>query len=205
MDESPKKLEVSEPSQTHIMTRQEMEIEQLRLAAERNKEVQEALKAQTCPACGRPHRTGELVCSACGTVFLTAGKTTKFDESTHNLDARNYPRGEVLATERAPVILEIDGKPVKIEVVERTVIGRNVDGYTDSGPDVDLTPHRAGELGVSRRHARIRRNGALLYIADLNSTNGTQLNGRKLIPEGERLLRNGDEIRLGHLRIKIKF
>ncbi|MBE2194045.1 MAG: FHA domain-containing protein [Anaerolinea sp.] len=158
----------------------------------------------TCTNCGKPYRTGELVCARCGHVFVAAGKTTKVEEENINFDKKAHPTGEALAPDQTPITFEIDNRELNLSVKDRIVVGRISDPATDS-PDVDLSAFHAGELGVSRRHVRIRRNGALLYVADLRSTNGTLLNGRKLIPEGERLLRSGDELRLGHLRIRVRF
>jgi hypothetical protein len=47
---------------------------------------------------------------------------------------------------------------------------------------------------ASRRHARISVEGSIVEIEDLESTNGTLLNGR---PVTRRVLRDGDEIRIG--------
>jgi hypothetical protein len=48
---------------------------------------------------------------------------------------------------------------------------------------------------VSRSHAEIRPRGGSWVVADLNSTNGTRLNGRRL--QGPEVLKPGDEIELG--------
>jgi pSer/pThr/pTyr-binding forkhead associated (FHA) protein len=50
---------------------------------------------------------------------------------------------------------------------------------------------------VSRRHFRVRFESDVFYISDLGSTNGTYLNGRKLNPNEEQILRNGDKVGLG--------
>jgi pSer/pThr/pTyr-binding forkhead associated (FHA) protein len=47
--------------------------------------------------------------------------------------------------------------------------------------------------------------GEALQIIDHGSPNGTYLNGQKLIKEEARILRDGDDIRLGHLAIRITF
>lgn len=64
-----------------------------------------------------------------------------------------------------------------------TVIGRGV------GADLQLT-----DPGVSRRHAEIRLAGAGPMLNDLQSTNGTKLNGT---PVTTAALIDGDEVRLG--------
>lgn len=60
------------------------------------------------------------------------------------------------------------------------------------------------DLLVSRRHAVIeRKEGGGLIVRDLDSTNGTFLNGALLL--GPSRLRDGDDIRIGpaHLRVSI--
>jgi len=48
---------------------------------------------------------------------------------------------------------------------------------------------------VSREHAEIRPRGGSWVITDLGSTNGSQLNGRRI--DASEVLRSGDEIELG--------
>jgi pSer/pThr/pTyr-binding forkhead associated (FHA) protein len=48
---------------------------------------------------------------------------------------------------------------------------------------------------VSRKHAEIRPRGGSWVVSDLGSTNGSQLNGRRI--DGPEVLRPGDEIELG--------
>jgi hypothetical protein len=69
-----------------------------------------------------------------------------------------------------------------------TVIGRR------SGCDIFLA-----NSAVSRRHAEIRREGDSYFLHDLNSTNGTLLNGEPVI--GEEQLRDWDEIGIGIFKL----
>lgn len=55
---------------------------------------------------------------------------------------------------------------------------------------------------VSRRHARVRIEGDRATLEDLASKNGTWLNARRV--EGAADLSDGDEIRLGSLRLKLR-
>jgi VWFA-related protein len=50
---------------------------------------------------------------------------------------------------------------------------------------------------VSSEHARIRRDGAQFFLEDLQSKNGTQLNGEPIAPGTPRLLKNNDRIYIG--------
>ena len=78
----------------------------------------------------------------------------------------------------------------------QTVLGR-ADNTSTQKPDLDLTPYGALEKGVSRIHAAICRNDDTLTLVDKGSANGTHLNGQRLVPDQPRVLRDGDEIRLG--------
>ena len=49
---------------------------------------------------------------------------------------------------------------------------------------------------VSRVHARIRKTGENYYLADLNSRNGTSVNGRLLGAEEEYFLQDEDQVDL---------
>lgn len=88
--------------------------------------------------------------------------------------------------------------------VDEIVIGRR-DPTTNYSPEVDLEPHGALNKGVSRQHALISQKGDALQIVDQGSPNGTYLNGQKLIEHQARILRDGDDIRLGHLVVRINF
>lgn len=52
---------------------------------------------------------------------------------------------------------------------------------------------------VSRRHAEVRRQGSEVVVVDLQSTNGTRVNG---VPVRERVLTDGDEITVGTTAIR---
>lgn len=52
---------------------------------------------------------------------------------------------------------------------------------------------------ISRLHSRICKEGDIVYLEDLNSTNGTFKNGLRLQPYEKRRLEEGDEVRFGKL------
>jgi Protein of unknown function (DUF3662)/FHA domain len=54
---------------------------------------------------------------------------------------------------------------------------------------------------VSRRHAEVRRQGSDVIVVDLESTNGTRVNG---VPVRERALADGDEISVGTTTIRFE-
>lgn len=87
--------------------------------------------------------------------------------------------------------------------IQQITLGRK-DPDSGESPEVDLTASNAIDLGVSRRHASIiRKDTASLLVVDKGSPNGTYLNGTRLIANQPRILRDGDELRLGRLVLHI--
>jgi hypothetical protein len=104
------------------------------------------------------------------------------------------------------VTLLIRGMTERVMLANSSVIlGRAELQSRGFQPDVDLSPYGAQMRGVSRVHARLFLQDKHLYIADLYSTNGTYIAGRKLEPNDPYRLHNGVEILLGSLMIEILF
>jgi pSer/pThr/pTyr-binding forkhead associated (FHA) protein len=97
---------------------------------------------------------------------------------------------------------DYDIPPVKIDLKQDRILGRAHKDYT---PDIDLNPLDAYERGVSRQHALLRRQNDTVVVIDMNSANSTFLNGQRLMPDQPRIVRDGDEIRLGQLVLRINF
>ncbi|MBN1565788.1 MAG: FHA domain-containing protein [Anaerolineae bacterium] len=115
--------------------------------------------------------------------------------------------GEAVLGERAKLLIMLRGlevDPVEIEVEADFIIGR-ASQETNEMPDLDLIPYGALDKGVSRRHLVIMKREDTLHVMDLESTNGTYLNGVWMYPNQPRVLRDGDELMLGSLVLRIKF
>ncbi len=67
----------------------------------------------------------------------------------------------------------------------------------------DLVDHPLALEGLSRRHFRISMGRRRTWLEDLNSTNGTFVNGERLAPYRARQLRAGDEIAAGSGRWRV--
>jgi pSer/pThr/pTyr-binding forkhead associated (FHA) protein len=158
-----------------------------------------------CPACGTGYRSGELFCSQCDTVFDQAGRTHTINASQMPPIPITTPRGKLIASRQKPISFEIDGRLITLPSRSDLTVGRLTDHSGDLQPDVDLGSFAAMQKGVSRRHLRIAYKSSIVYISDLNSSNGTWLNGRRLVGFNLSLLHDGDELRLGELRIKVRF
>ena len=55
----------------------------------------------------------------------------------------------------------------------------------------------ASQIGISRFHMKIDREGDEFTVSDLNSTNGTFINGERLAPHLPHKVKRGDELRIG--------
>jgi pSer/pThr/pTyr-binding forkhead associated (FHA) protein len=89
------------------------------------------------------------------------------------------------------------GEPFFI-VEDSVLIGRAspADGVF---PQLDLAPR--DPLGsVSRRHARLVRDGEEILLEDLGSSNGTFVNNERLKEGIQKALQENDEVRFGALR-----
>jgi pSer/pThr/pTyr-binding forkhead associated (FHA) protein len=102
--------------------------------------------------------------------------------------------------------IEIEGgaTPILVYPKQEIIFGRR-DPTSGGMPDVDLTPYAGYRMGVSRRHAAIRLQDKRLDVSDLGSSNGTFLNGTRLSAHRPYQLRDGDEIRLGQMVMRVFF
>ncbi len=175
-----------------------------------------------CPSCGHRNRPGLLLCENCGTNLMT-GKQTQVgtrdlkreQETADQEGARLLDTGQTKAiesaggsafTENMVLRVEIEGAAMPMLVYPKAeiILGRR-DPNTGAMPDVDLTAYAGYRMGVSRRHAAIRFQDRQLNLSDLGSSNGTFLNGTRLNAHRPYQLRDGDEIRLGQMVLRLFF
>jgi pSer/pThr/pTyr-binding forkhead associated (FHA) protein len=84
---------------------------------------------------------------------------------------------------------ELAGKTYDL-VLDSTTIGR--------GPDNAI---RIEDSTISHHHATIQLNGTEVILRDLNSTNGTRVNGQKIT---EAKLSHGDTVRFGKIELRFE-
>lgn len=94
-------------------------------------------------------------------------------------------------------------KVLGMDVHDVTVVGRS-DPNDSVVPDLDLAAYGAQSLGVSRRHAILLPSAEGLCMMDLDSTNGTWLNGVYLQPGQKYRVRAGDRVEFGRLRLVVR-
>ena len=159
-----------------------------------------------CPACKYKNELEALVCSQCGAAledpFLDPGARTKTTDipailpqriSDWAIDEAAVPQGGIA------VYVEGVFNPAYLDSQGEFVIGRKVG--TTSEALLDLAPLGGYHLGLSRRHAIIRRTGHGYEVLDLGSVNGTWLNNERLVPHKPYPLPSGAHLRLGRMRL----
>lgn len=124
---------------------------------------------------------------------LGLGKKDEFRKVPHETNDPAHPCWRVrfdLAFDPAMRVgLDINGE---------VILGRGQDGIDFVGL---FDPQEAELLGISRRHALIRPTESKLYVVDLESTNGTYLNGRSIGVNMPYSLSDGDRLMLGRLEV----
>lgn len=113
--------------------------------------------------------------------------------------------GSGLLSKRANLVFEVPhygSYLIQVQIDDQTILGRfHPDALNN--PDVDLSPFEAQLNGVSRCHAKLIKEDGMLKVVDLDSTNGTYLNGAKLQPNRPRIMRLGDQLSLGKLTLRL--
>ncbi|WP_258359459.1 FHA domain-containing protein [Moorella sulfitireducens] len=108
--------------------------------------------------------------------------------------APEYKRSR--GTTGRPVLTVLETKNPGIKKGERYTLGENITIGRDRQNDIVIN-----DFHISARHAVIVRRGEEWQLLDMNSTNGTYVNGRLL--NGPVVLRPGDEVRLGGVTFKV--
>jgi ribosomal protein S27AE len=151
----------------------------------------------TCPRCGASVNMLGRYCGKCGATLRFGARPP-----TGPLPAGpEPPAAEPHAP--GPRFLLDSGDILELPPKSELTIGR-ADKLTHVVPDIDLDPHGGATKGVSRLHAHLHRRGEAWVIEDAGSTNGTFLNGHRIAPGEEVLMRHDDQIRCGQLTMTFR-
>ena len=128
-----------------------------------------------CPWCGAKNLKGKSICSSCGKSLLVNPRLIIKTKSFRKLIPKIY-------------------KLTKNSMI----IGRTPYWATGPKPDIMISDPK-----VSRNHARIYRDRSGQWcIRDLNSTNGTFVNGARLFSAC--ILQEGDIIKVGETELEFR-
>jgi hypothetical protein len=162
-----------------------------------------------CPVCKNKNDPQAIVCIHCGAsldIYFTDSAATKTTEVQTKIDGKTgalHIDETLIPVNGIAIYVEGTSNPVFKFFGEEFVIGRKVDG----GSEVllDLSPLGGYHLGLSRRHATIRKVERGYEIMDLSSSNGTWLNDQRLVPNKSYLLTSGSQLRLARMRFFVLY
>lgn len=183
-----------------------------------------------CAQCGASALPGEAFCDNCGAPLSAPTPSANMPSGSAGVSPQPvYPAPQPVQapvtastpaaistpaytqpvvsarTSLAPARLVLnDGTALPLPPGTQAIIGR-ADAVSNFTPDVDLSQYGAIEHGVGRRHARVFIQQGQLMIEDLDSTNGSLVNGQKLAPRQPQALADGASIQLGRLHMHVSF
>jgi len=95
-----------------------------------------------------------------------------------------------------------DGKEVQL-AGERALVGRSDHDIGGINPEVDLSAMEGADT-TSRIHATIEHIGSSYTVTDLNSTNSTRINGKRVEPDKATPIKDGDNLAFGKVTCTFK-
>ncbi|GAB4489020.1 MAG: hypothetical protein Fur0016_20000 [Anaerolineales bacterium] len=135
-------------------------------------------------------------------IQYTPGETQRFNTPTSELASIPTPDAPPQSPAWISLHLLESGQILPVSDRIEFTMGR-VSENQPIMPDIDLSPFKAFDNGVSRLHAVIRNHSGNIIIMDLGSSNGTYINGTRIVPNIEQPLRHGDIVALGKLKMQV--
>lgn len=161
-----------------------------------------------CSNCKHNNMAGAMFCSECGTQLVgtdqlvTQSISTSQVRETLSEAPKSSPAPVINLNNWATLHLLDTGQVLPLSDRNEFTLGRVGEGQPIM-PDIDLSPYQAYTSGVSRLHAVLKRDARRVMIMDLGSSNGTFVNGKRLNPNIDQPINNGDIIALGKLKIQV--
>jgi len=161
-----------------------------------------------CAKCGKVHLSFRLYCKECG--FIMPSALSRQDDvtillsdiTTHPVSA-GWGRSYFHAYARLTLRRNDTGEALDVPLEHTQVlIGRASVNFI---PQVAFSAPLAEEMGISRLHARLERRETTLLVTDLQSTNGTFLDGARLVSKVAYKLHNKALLQLGKLVLHVEF
>ena len=164
-----------------------------------------------CAICGHSLSPTASYCPRCGSAVPSANETqdTLLVLPTAPLKRKPLvPPPTHTNAEKRPVethiIIQVlpSGTCLTVDVRKPIILGRS---STQAQNVVDLTAFNALEHGVSRRHCKLELKDGQLLVTDLESSNGTYLNNKHLVPHQKYVVLHGDRLILGTLHLTVEY
>lgn len=164
--------------------------------------------SKLCSICGKENEDTASFCTHCG-AWLEENPTRRMaipenlggqsrvpaENAESFIDTALIPEGGV------GIYVAGEFKPYYVHIYKELIIGRSSDATLEA--TLDLSDLNAANMGVSRRHAKIRRTESGYEVIDLSSRNGTWLNAERLVPSKPYPFASGSQLRVGQMRLLV--
>ena len=170
---------------------------------------------KVCPVCKTKNELEAIVCGHCGAELDDLSmdskhKTTDMQALTPEMFGYwSFKEAKEVVIPDNGIAFYVEGRSdhAHIDYKGEFVLGRKSGTTSETTSEIllDLGPLGGFGLGLSRRHAVIRRTGGGYEVRDLGSVNGTWLNEEKLVPDKLYPLRSGAHLRLGRMRLLVLY
>lgn len=160
-----------------------------------------------CPSCKCQQFVGTIYCTECGTRLVHISEISDTSPSKSNDKKKKTTPSSIPGPSLqtgALLGLKITGSDSVVSLLGRVnyTLGRTIEGQAVI-PDIDLSPFGAEKYGVSRIHAEVFLKPDGIFIIDLDSANGTKVNGAQIETVTPVHLHHGDIIHLGGLSVQL--
>ena len=167
-----------------------------------------------CPSCKNKNERTAVICMYCGALLDSHRSSSVL--TTKNAKALKVATAKLASLPIDDALMPEDGiaiyaegmsKPAYLHFERELVLGRkgmDVDG-TPNGSMLNLSELGGYQMGISRRHAMIRRTERGYEIIDLASTNGSWLNDERLVPNKSYPLSSGSQLQFGRMSLLILY
>ncbi len=156
-----------------------------------------------CNNCGAENGDESNYCESCGATLPPKPSARKRLMQTMLVRPPAPKPAPPKRTAATVTVALLDGKRFVLRGNGAFGVGR-ADGAMGWHPAVDLAQHGGEPGGVSRRHAQIDVINGKAYVIDMDSSNGTKLNGCTVAANTRHALRTGDELLFGRVLARIE-
>lgn len=164
------------------------------------------VKWVNCRYCGKTNQAHQVVCHACGRLLIRAKQNQEaqvIDPTSDRYQTQEFFSDHSILSLRVNEtgkVYELYPQKSRVELL----IGRLTN---NSKPDLDLGEQGGDKRGVSRVHLSVRYDFIqhTVHVSDLSSANGSFIIGQRIYPNEIRILRDGDELKLGKMVLNVSF
>ena len=163
-----------------------------------------------CPNCNKENDDADFVCSHCGawledhpTRIIAIPENFGGQSSAPVGHTDSFIDVALIPEEGVGIYVAGEFKPYYVHIYKELIIGRQAEATLEA--TLDLSELNAANMGVSRRHAMIRRTESGFEVLDLASRNGTWLNAERLVPNRPYPFASGSQLRVGQMRLLVMY